>query len=627
MDAYPNWDPEQFVMPILKSNMMSNVNFHEPWPVFCRNLLAVFASCWQDKGFIHVLFSVDIAGHVDIIAQHLPHPDVSVNAILDTLEPELFQWLRTVDFAHKLLAAGDKAQVFVAKLASGPNEQVFLAAIDPRLEQGFPAKTISLLSEMTQSLRKHVQVYRRISLLEQENTRLATSIHQLRVSTEINTFLVKTVDEEDIYSIILLGLTARQGLGFNRCFLFTLDQASNCLCGHRALGPVDAAEAGAIWSRVEKQFKSFSAILSSFRTKDIWENPLNQLVKTVRIPLANGNPFAQLFAEPKPKFITYTEPFKQVAPAFFARTNLEAFTAYPVKTWQQTLGLLLADNLFTGRTPTQDQLSLMHSIVSHAATLIENARLYGDLQDKIATLKKTNQELDKNRQLFLRVQRLSISGEIIAKIAHNLKNPLVTIGGFAKSLQKEGLDVETVLRFSHIIADEVRKIEASLDNILNFWQEQEQEYAFYPVNQLIDASVSLLKNEIPDADAHVHQDIDPLLPQLKVDKNQIVQVLINIIKNAFDACQKAGNSPDIRISAFRSGEFLVLSIKDNGVGIPEAHIDKLFKAFYSTEETGTGLGLTVSMQIMRLHKGYISVKSDPGAGATFFIHLPLSAAS
>ena len=210
-----------------------------------------------------------------------------------------------------------------------------------------------------------------------------------------------------------------------------------------------------------------------------------------------------------------------------------------------------------------------------------------------------------------------------ANIAHEIKNPLVVIGGFTKRLAKKAHLDENESRYIEIITKEVARLEAILTEILNYVKEAPLLFELCNINELLDEVLYLLTSDKDWEGITITKHYDRNLQPALCDVQQIKQVFINILMNSFEAMQ--GKGP-ITISTestmFQDQPFLTVSIKDTGGGVEPSFLDNIFNPFFTTKERGSGLGLAISNKIVTHHGGDVEVKNKPGEGVTFIVNLP-----
>jgi signal transduction histidine kinase len=242
-----------------------------------------------------------------------------------------------------------------------------------------------------------------------------------------------------------------------------------------------------------------------------------------------------------------------------------------------------------------------------------------ELEKANANLEKTNKELQESRDKLIQAERLSTVGEVAAHVAHEIRNPLVCIGGFARSLYKEIKDDDPKKGKLQIILDEVERLERYLRDTLTFIRPLVPEFRPTDLVALIQETFQMLSSEIDKSKVQIELSLMKNSPLLEIDPDQIRQVLLNIFRNALEAMPDGGQ---LTVSSNFSDGFYTISVADTGVGIDKQNMEKLFTAFFTTKSTGSGLGLTISSQIINNHGGTIGLSSQPGVGTVFHITLP-----
>jgi signal transduction histidine kinase len=223
----------------------------------------------------------------------------------------------------------------------------------------------------------------------------------------------------------------------------------------------------------------------------------------------------------------------------------------------------------------------------------------------------------------LRAERLSAVGEVAAMVAHEIRNPLTSIGGFARAIKRDiekSMKVETNRRYLDIIIEEVKRLERIVSEILGFVRPVTMHFAPTNMHEVIDQTFSMMSGEIDESKVVVTKDFQPDLPPVWMDADQVRQVLLNLLRNALHAMKGEGMLSVVTEATPNQARIYVA---DTGEGIRADHVDKVFNAFFTTKTTGSGLGLTISMQIIKSHGGTIEVDSREGEGSTFIITLPL----
>ena len=240
-----------------------------------------------------------------------------------------------------------------------------------------------------------------------------------------------------------------------------------------------------------------------------------------------------------------------------------------------------------------------------AVILIRDLREIRELQEKLA-----------------RSERLASLGRLAAGMAHEIRNPLSSIRGFAQFFLKRFSDRAEEHGYASVMVKEVDRLNRVITELLDFARPKEPRREPCRLEAIAEEAVKLLEQDPKALEIRVERDYEPDLPVVSADHDQISQVFINLLLNALHSTEKGGT---IRISLGRSGPPAALEIvvADTGAGIPEEDLAKVFEPFFSRKPKGTGLGLAIVHQIVESHGGNIGVESKPGEGAAFRIRLPL----
>ena len=233
-------------------------------------------------------------------------------------------------------------------------------------------------------------------------------------------------------------------------------------------------------------------------------------------------------------------------------------------------------------------------------------------------------EIIKLNRLLQRSERLAALGEMAAGVAHEIRNPLNSIRGFAQLFHEGIVTQEKTKESSEIIIKEVDRLNSLVVDLLDFGKEQKITKTKVNFKDLVNDIIAYVKQG-SKVDS-VKWDTDFALENLdiEVDPDKIKQVLINLYQNALDAvCEKENAAIATTVGQAKDKHgMLLISVKDNGSGIPEKILKKVFNPFYSTKTRGSGLGLSICQRIIEEHGGQIDVISQKDAGTMFHIYLP-----
>ncbi len=288
-----------------------------------------------------------------------------------------------------------------------------------------------------------------------------------------------------------------------------------------------------------------------------------------------------------------------------------AIVGVPIHWGRKFLGVLdiLADS---PRAFSSEDIALLEQFVPLAAAALENARLYGDLQQQMDWLKQAQAQL-------VQSARMAAVGELAAGIAHELNNPLTSILGFSELLLEDSAPGSPHKKDAQKIAAHAQRARSIIRNLLDFARQTRPEKQPADVNVLLQQAHDLVREHLKVSGIAVEESYSPDLDPLWVDQGQLRQVFLNLIHNAVQAMPDGGT---LRLRTARVGEEVILSISDSGAGIPPEIQAHLFEPFFSTRPDATGLGLSTCLGIVQEHGGRITVDSQASRGSTFTIWLP-----
>ncbi len=227
--------------------------------------------------------------------------------------------------------------------------------------------------------------------------------------------------------------------------------------------------------------------------------------------------------------------------------------------------------------------------------------------------------------------RLAALGELAAGMAHEMRNPLATIRGFIQIFPDESGDPEFRREFSVNVLREIDRLTRLTDDLLNLAKPSGMVLQPVDGGQLLAEVHLFLKEKLQKHGIETRLDLPKAPLNIPMDRNRIKQVLLNLILNAIEAMPSGGRlglslrpGREHLESSDREDPFAVYEVADSGIGIPADKLERIFDPFFTTKDSGTGLGLSVSHQIVEEHRGFLRVESAPGRGATFSLLLPLS---
>jgi two-component system sensor histidine kinase FlrB len=233
------------------------------------------------------------------------------------------------------------------------------------------------------------------------------------------------------------------------------------------------------------------------------------------------------------------------------------------------------------------------------------------------------------RRLEERIQRrdrLAAMGEMVGRIAHEIRNPLGSVELFASMLRQDLMDDPEHRQYAEHISVAVQAMDRLLCNLLAYTKPRAPQLAWHAPHALIAETVAMAEHALRRQRVTVKQRLDPAVGMLRCDAGQLRQALLNLVLNAVQAMPQGGELT-VTVSQQTNPEagraWVRIAVRDTGGGIDPANLSRIFDPFFTTREEGTGLGLAIVHGIVDAHKGRVEVDSHPGEGSTFTIILPL----
>ncbi len=489
----------------------------------------------------------------------------------------------------------------------------------PRLH--FDMEVVHLMQTVCSQLGTTIEnttMLRKAQRLAQEN-----QVKVQRISTlyDVALALMSTVKMERLLPIMLYALISPGGLNFSRAILFLLSEDGEGLTARMAMGPRDREEA----RRIERLPRGLlgdgapGAAGEEIRTL-LWSE-----IGNLRIPVAHPACLVARAVKEKRSFRTESgceapaEAEEAPQPGGFCGSHPDSFAAVPLVVKGEPRGAIYVDTLFQGRTITDEDIQVLTMFASNACLAMENASLYESLEGALDTVRTTQDRL-------VQSEKLMALGEMAAKIAHEIKNPLTAIGGFARRIAspRAGGGAHPVERYAQVILKEVQRLERIIDETLYFSREMVPAFRIVNLNAEIRDVLSMFREDLDEARISTVIDLSTDLPVLSVDPDQLRQVLWNLVSNALQAMEGSGTlAVATRTATPAEGIGVVLQVSDTGGGIPHDVVHNIFNPFFTTKAKGTGLGLPIVHAIVEKHGGTIHLDNREGKGVTFSIFLPL----
>lgn len=426
---------------------------------------------------------------------------------------------------------------------------------------------------------------------------------------------------DQILEAVLICITAGQGLRFNRAFLLLVDDRNGSLQGEIAIGPSNADEASRIWLDLAGQpvdlFEMMTSYDRSIKKTDV---AVNEIVRHMCIPLDDVDNVAVKAMNERRAVCVTASMNRPGVTSLRHWLGCEDFAIAPLTTRRGPLGVIVADNAISKSEIHHLDLEFLQLFANQSAGAIENSRLYYELEKRLLDLRKAHQQQKEDQATLLRMERLSVMGETSAIVAHELRNPLVAIGGFARTLVRNLVEGDPNREFARIISDEVGRMENIIHDLLDFIRPRKQMRKVIVIDQLVAETVARYLGEFEAKKIHLKYELRAGDTELNCHPGEIQQVLRNYLMNAIQV-MPSGGGLQVATEVLEGG--VKVSVLDEGPGFASDVAEKLFSPFFSTKASGSGLGLTICAQVIKAHGGVVGAANRPEGGAEFSFILPL----
>jgi len=441
---------------------------------------------------------------------------------------------------------------------------------------------------------------------------------QLAQLRQIGQMMQEERDLDRLLHRVLTCATAGHALGFNRAFLFRVDEERSSLDGALGVGPASREEAWRVWDELARKQVSLEGLLAT-ADFDREQLPLYHLIKDLSYSLASEQEIlVRTVRQSVEQVVHEAEDDPRVTPAFFKRFGAKEFVSVPLVARGRVTGVLLADNIYSRQPITDETVENLAVFAGYAAIAIENAATYAALAARMEEWKKAQDEM-------LHSERLAVVGRMAARVAHEIKNPLVTIGGFARSILKNPEKTDRCRDSARIIQEEAARLEEILREITDFSRPPKAVRVPEDLNKTLRHTCALMEDTLAERGVRLVAELDPDLPPVPIDKQQLQQVMLNLIRNGAEAIDQESGTVTVRSA--REAEHAVIRVSDTGPGMLPEVIGRVFEPFFTTKADGIGLGLAVTKMIVQDHGGRIEAANGPDSGTTFAIRLPLRVGS
>ncbi len=453
-----------------------------------------------------------------------------------------------------------------------------------------------------------------IIIIIDDVTKKLRNDYQISLMSQISESIQKDDEIDRVLFTILTGVTSGTGLGFNRAMLYLVEDG--VLVGKMAVGPDSFEEAIEIWTAASTASNEKTFVETKSAEMKAGINLLTRVL-AVRYPVKAANVFTIALNGRRSVHVADSWNDERVGEDIRTLMDVKEFIVTPLVVVNKGIGIIVADNKFNNAPIMKENIELLSIFASQAAMSIES---YSNLD----TARSEMQKLSERQEAIVESEKLAAVGRIAAHMAHEIRNPLVTMGGYARRIiqmpKEKSKTAKKIDTSAEIILKECERLEKTLSNVMDFSRPAKFIREFNNINEIIRDTVNLLKNLFQEKKVEIYLELAEEIPLVKSDFNQMKQVMLNLLQNSLDATPTGGR---ITVSSASDGAVIDITISDNGSGISDEDPNIVFEPFFSTKVTGVGLGLAIVKKIIKDHNGSIRAKNREEGGAEFTIRLPV----
>ncbi len=430
------------------------------------------------------------------------------------------------------------------------------------------------------------------------------------------------VELEVILQTILIGITSDEGLAFNRAFLALFNDDNSLLEGRLAIGPDSRADAQMIWDEIKTEKLDLQHLFErSVKAPPEANGVVNSIVQSLKIPASQtDHPLIQACSNRRSILVRNGRADIDIPADLISTLNQDSFVITPLYSANQSLGVIIADNFITQKSIEPDDVRDLEIFAGQASLAIEHSHLHRDMQKKIQELEQITDELEKSRDMLVESDRYIALGQMSAQLVHALRNPITSIGGTARLLEKRIAEPKD-RQFLEVLVKESAKVESTLHDLFNFVSDTKLEKSEQSIFSLIRRAAMAFYGAMKKQGISCEIELPDKEPRLTIDGDKIYQAFLHLVRNSLDS-MKSGGTLTIRAEILE--DHVKVLISDTGTGMINGDLDRITDPFYTTKTYGTGMGLTLVEQILGQHDARFSLVANDDQGMTATVMFPIS---
>ncbi len=440
---------------------------------------------------------------------------------------------------------------------------------------------------------------------------------------EIGVVLQTSMEIDEVLSVAMTAITSGKGFGLNRAFLLLTDEEKRNLKGYLGVGPRSYQEAWQIWEDIGRNDFSLREMAANFHDTKLNSEKVKfqDILDRLTIPLDDqGHILNRALLHGKPVLVQDAFNDAGVDPDLAKIFGVDTFLILPLISRKRRIGVIVADNFITRKPITTQDMESMEILAFPLALAIERASLYARLHEDLEKLTEANNKLKEQQELIVKMEKMALVGKITSSIAHSIRNPLMIIGGFARSLQKtmEGNDPKR--EYVESILYEARKLEDTLTEVLGYADSLYPAMDMWDVNELVTNISRELQEKMQGQAITCSLNLGKDLPMAFIDYKQIAFCLRKIISNAMEAMPEGGT---ITVSTWMQEDCLALEIRDTSKMMTHSINDFTSTPSFTTREQIGALSVSLCKMILEKNSLSFHVERATDGGVQYTIRLPV----
>ncbi|MDR0622273.1 MAG: hypothetical protein LBJ61_10420 [Deltaproteobacteria bacterium] len=484
---------------------------------------------------------------------------------------------------------------------------------NPRLFDREDMDLLKAMNSMISGVVENALTFKKVEKLASTNEGMVRYLSNLY---DISSAMMTTVRYDELVWIIIRALTLRQGLCFDKVLILLMKSAPG---GH-------VLESSAYFSADQTDERNFQKLVDVLRRPVAEEAAQMMEAGTnlrISIPVTVDTTRILARAMVEKKALLGFRALDTYDDLELGDFGLRAYAAVPMLAKGRDVGVIAVDRSLSGERLTGESLRDLTMLANQAGLAIENTQLYDDIN-------KANVTLSQVRSRLIEAEKMAAQGEMGSQLAHEIRNPLVSIGGFTQRLLKKMAPGDPLRRYPTVILEEVERLNKVLNNVLDFSRDEMGLIRQFSLEDLAKEALASLKHELSRMKCEVYTEFEENLPKISADDRQVLHVFLNIIYNASQAmAPNGGGNIYLKLYSRKDAEnqYVCCQITDTGPGIPDEILANVFNPFFTTKTQGTGLGLSIVQKIVERYNGQIFAVNHPteypDGGASFTFMFPV----